>query len=323
MAWETGTANGHRDLMDKLETFLTTHPDLVAASQTWTVNWSGTVTSYNMDNHSDPSQGYDTDFKDLYLKGPGLAGTDEIYIQLRAYEVPALSINNWMVAATTDYTPDPPTVKFEDQPNISNYNNQYYCYLTLVDSLITYWFVANGRRFYVVAKVGGDFYVMHAGFILPYALPSEYPYPIHVGACAEMPGYVYSRTDLTNFWKSELQRNAFLRARDGAWLRASEGTEGAGKVTSWPWEMDTDTGGYLKLIGNADGSFPLLPGVLEGPDDGGNVYGQYQGLCYIPALSPSTDAVAEDTITIGADTYLVLQNVDKTGRAQFAALKLE
>lgn len=64
MAYETGTATDYLDLLDKLRVFLTSNASLVAAGQQWQ------VLRWQTDNNGE---------KELILKAPGLAGTDNIY----------------------------------------------------------------------------------------------------------------------------------------------------------------------------------------------------------------------------------------------------
>jgi hypothetical protein len=75
MAWTSGTAAGHDDLMDDLKTFLTTNAALVAAGQNWVAEKDETFTPRTIFNvaHS----GLTGNMRALYLNGPGLCGTRE------------------------------------------------------------------------------------------------------------------------------------------------------------------------------------------------------------------------------------------------------
>jgi len=50
-------------------------------------------------------------------------------------------------------------------------------FFNLWQNSIDYWFYANDRRVIVVAKCSTNYMSMYAGFFLPFALPSEYPFP--------------------------------------------------------------------------------------------------------------------------------------------------
>ncbi|MGH8037003.1 MAG: hypothetical protein ACREPD_04605, partial [Stenotrophomonas sp.] len=81
MAWKTGTAANHRDLLQQLRDFLTADAALVAAGQQWAV--VGGVASGALAAN---------DF--VSLKGRGLAGADEIFVSLQAYTVASSNYYN-------------------------------------------------------------------------------------------------------------------------------------------------------------------------------------------------------------------------------------
>jgi len=319
----TGSVTGHLALLTALKTFLTTDTDLVTAGEEWAVEKDETIASYSMSNPtvSIPSGGWGTQFRDVYFTGPGLAGTDAIHVNIRAYDVPAVGAYSWMIQGATDYDGGVP---WHQQPNNSWYSNNFR-YFPLGNSTIDYWFVANGRRFMVVAKISGDSFFLHGGLILPYALPSEYPYPLMVSACTNLANALPSDTSLSNFWVSNYDNPAMFRHRDSIWLYSSLFTSIAtsAQFGIWPWYPIVVMSSALQHIGPPDGSFSLLPATLISGYDGGNVYGEVDGVFYIPGLSPAVSPLFEDTVTIGGVDYLVVQNVDKAGRHDYAAIRLD
>ena len=168
MAWETGTASSQDDLMDKLLLFLTTDSTLVAASQEWTVLSDTT----------------DTD-RLVYLEGQGLSATDEIFVNINQYFWDATGAYNWDIRGTTGYDSG---FSRDLQPGTSD--SIYFCLSNL--SGMTYWFVANGRRFIVIVKIGTVYVSLYAGFLYPYATPSEYPYPLCIGASTTTESKIYT-----------------------------------------------------------------------------------------------------------------------------------
>jgi hypothetical protein len=319
----TGTVTGHLDLLTALKTFLTTNADLVSAGEEWTVEKDETISSYTMTspNVGSPTGGWGSTWRDLYLTGPGLAGSDAIHVNIRTYEAPTQGIYNWMIQGATDYDGGVP---WHRQPNNSWYSNNFR-YLPLSNSTIDYWFVANGRRFIVVAKISGDFYASYCGFILPYALPSEYPYPLMVSAVTNNINSLPSDTGMSNFWVSDYDNPAMFRHRDGLWLYSMLLTS-IGATASfgfWPWYPMRSMSTYYQHIGHVDGSFPLLPCTLISGYDGGNAFGEAEGVFFLPGLSPVVSPLSEDTIQIGGVDYLVAQNVDKTGAYDYAAIRLD
>jgi hypothetical protein len=323
-AWATGTVTGHLNLLDALKTFLTTDADLVAASEEWTALKDETIASYTMTTPTvnTPSGGFGATFRDLYLQGPGLAGTDEVHVNIRTYEAPTQGISNWMVQGATGYDGGVP---WHRQPNNSWYSNNF-LYLTLTNSTIEYWIVANGRRFILICKISGDFYLMHGGLILPYALPSEYPYPLLVSAVTNnINALPTSSVYISNFWSPTNYSPAMFRHRDGQWLycQAYSSLSTAAYFVTWPWGPIVQHNAAYQHIGHPDGTFALLPATLFSGFDGGNVYGEVDGVFYVPGLSPVVNPLSEDTVQIAAVDYLVVQNVDKTARHDYAAIRLD
>ena len=149
-------ADGYDDLLDKLKTFLTTNSSLVSDNEQWTV-------------HNDRVVGTT---REVYLSGPGLSNSESIHVNIQRM-APDLTTNahNWQVRGATSYDS---SQTYEAQPNISR--DQYFP-LSAAGVPIQYWFFANGRRFIIVAKVSTTYLSCYCGFYLPYALPSEFPYP--------------------------------------------------------------------------------------------------------------------------------------------------
>lgn len=298
MAVETGTATSYTDLLDKLVTFLTTDGDLVADGQEWEVLHTTSVGAED----------------DVLLRGPGLAGLDEIHIRLAAVSTPASDRYGIDLYGFDSYNAG---VSHALQPGISPV-----CGVALWNSSIPYWFVANGRRFIVIAKVSTVYSSMYAGFFLPFATPTEFPYPIFVGASHE-DGNTHRWSQATHvvggFWDPSYG-NAYLRHNDGTWIPFANYDDGTGGSRSnlndnaiWPYHMD------LRARENEDGSYTLLPTVLHSNYSSGNVYGELDGVFFTAGYGVGS----EDTIVLSGDTHLIVQSVYRTTRLSYAAIKLE
>lgn len=327
MAWTSGQVNpgvgeeGYDLLLTELRDFLTTNSELVAANQNWIVEKEETISTYSMSGVSyQPT--YTGDFRDIYLRGPGLAQQDNIFVNLRAYQSAPSSIYNWYISGATSFdTGD----AWEEQAG----NNiiSYPCTFTLVNSLIDYWFVANGRRFIVICKIEGDFYAAYNGLFLPYGLPSEYPYPHFISGTGQYPNVNQANSGNRNFFNIGAinRQQANVRLTSSRWAQVGNNDYGGGtppRATVWPWFMEAVGGAAYNLVGNLDGSFSLLPAVLVTGEDSESVLGDLHGVYYAPGTG-QVDLSAEDTITIGADTYLVIQNAALSDRTNYAAIKLE
>lgn len=293
MAVETGTATDYADLFTRLRTFLTTNAELVAAGQNWTELAHKTDGTY---------------LEESYLRGPGLSGTDEIYVQVGRQESLPGDWFNWVLAGGINYEP------------LNSWGNQAgkssNVVLTLWNSAIPYWFIANGRRFIVVAKVSTVYVAAYAGLILPYATSTEYPYPIYIGA--NSPSDVrWSNTSSStgNFWDCA-EGSAFMRHVDGTWYPVRN-TSTTGGLT-WPWTGFTRD--YIDFpITDMSGGHPLMPAIILNTQFGGLVAGEFDGVFHTTGYGTAS----ENIITADGTPYLVVQNVFRTGRQNYAAIKLE
>lgn len=321
MAWIHGTCAGHLELLDVLKNFLTTNAELVAAGQNWSVNKDQTIPSYN----TKISGTYGTSFRELYLQGPGLAGADAICVSIRAFDAPTYGAYNWLINGHVSYDP---VALFEDQPgtcvNGSGLMNNFF--VTLTSATIEYWMVANGRRFIVIAKINGNFYAFYAGLILPYALPTEFPYPLFVSGNHSSYYTLPSATTPTNWWAFSTNGMSGIRDPAGTWLALYPPPQSLSTsyIGIWPESQGTSPYGFPEgLVGNPDGLFPLLPQILYTAYGSKACYGELDGSFCVPGLSIVPPNISsEDTITIGSDTYLIVQNCDKTARSSYAAIKL-
>lgn len=243
--------------------------------------------------------------RELILKGEGLAGTDEIYVGMRAYHDAGADYYNLSVAGFTGYVPGN---TFTAQPGyfesgIPAHNNR-----------IDYWLVVNPRRIAFGLKVGTPVYEHgYMGLFLPYATPGQFPYPLAVGG-------MLNGTPATRF--SDSAHSMYLKGRvphfrmrflDGTWKQ----------IDCYPW-----TGGFTSnapnvIAGSANqardtgGSYLLLPAVLS--DSSPNVYGELDGLYHISGFNNAV----ENTLTISGKDYVVLQDVARTGFSDYYALRLD
>lgn len=303
MAYEIGTATDHADLLTKLRTFLTSNTDLVNAGEAWTEVAHNPVDAAN---------------EETYLRGPGLSGTDEIFVNIRRYEDVSEDWYNWEIRGATNYDSGS---SYFNQPGLSPQTH-----FTLIDTSIPYWFIANGRRFIVVAKVSTVYVAMHAGFLLPYATPSEYPYPLMVAGNTNLPRrWSEPTTGINNCFFNPGIEATFVRPVDGAWRSIENIEAGGGDNTSSrahiapyylfrenPTQVDAPIYGFGNL-------YPLSSLILYDVENAGVVYGEIDGVYHVSGFS----AASEDTIAISGTTHLITQSTFHTTQDQYAAFALE
>lgn len=314
MAYEIGTATDYKDLLNKLKVFVSTNAALVAAGQQWTVL-----------RHMTPADGA----HELIVRGPGLAGADQIYVGIQT-ESPSNGGRNWVLNGFTGY--DAPS-SFSGQPGGVPTSQPR---LLLLDSGMPYWFFASGRRIVVVARASTSYQIAYLGFILPYGPPAGLAYPMFVGGCA-CSASVWSDIDGRSNSPFYAPRHTSYGVRP---------TESSGYFFSAGWKnvIDMyysntnfiadrelfvlpfccmrDPAGYKSLLGlrpNLDGSYPLLAATLCSTVPSRNVFGEFEGLFGVPGIG----IAGEDTIEYNGVSYIVFPGGGLSGRNHFVAVRMD
>lgn len=252
------------------------------------------------------------------FRAPGLAGADEIYGGMRSYENVGLDYYNLAIIGATGFVSGN---SFQTQPGASPERH-----LMMWNQPITYWLVANGRRLVLVYKITTYYGSCYLGHFLPYGTPQQYPYPLAVGGMTYLSGQRYSTV---NAYQNKTPFdpggdggyvNAALSIYhiDGSWqgfcnyyTSGSPDSYRTGVNHVWPhgWEW---------VRNNVDGSYALFPLILNMNSPAINLLGEFDGVYWISGFANG----AENTVTIGADTYLVFQDGHRTGAGNYRALKL-
>lgn len=237
-----------------------------------------------------------TDDKKLMLKSNGLSGLEEIFIGFRTYQNPSADYYNVAVAGFIGYVPGN---SFETQPGytisgVCAHNNR-----------IDYWIIANAQRIAFGLKVGTPVYESaYVGKILPYARPSQYPYPLVVcGMLDGVPATRFSDGSHSMGFKGN-RANMKMRFVDGTWKTPQ----------CFPWNnariagrtsQNRDTGSY----------YSITPIILS---DASGIYGEFDGVYQISGFNNAV----ENTLNIGGKDYVVIQDVARTGFSDYIALEL-
>ena len=306
MAVEIGTADNYLDLLEKLRVFLTTNEELVSAGQQWE------VLSEKKENYA----------KQVFFKAPGLTGKENIFINIRAVYSTNKDVYNWQISGAVGY---------EDQFGLDEQPGNKSVYSFLWQHKIPYWFVANGQRVIVVAKVSTVYMTMYMGKILPYGTPNHFPYPVLISGCGESWWKRWSSTLMDTSCIFSPGKGSYFYYPDGTWKQVSNryGTETSYRVkTDQIMVSPTADGGFLRtsssdwdgkpISPNPDGSYVLLPLILFSTQLSQNVYGEIDGLYWISGLANAS----ENVITIGEKQYLVVQNIFRTTWDEYGAVEL-
>lgn len=325
MATETGTATGFIDLYTKLITFATT--------QLGGENW---VQVYGYERHAEvgdtptvdgsPTLGTQNVFDNkTILKGGGSGGADEIYVGLRTYYDPDVQVHTVSIQGLNSFDN---TKVYGDQAVWSPA-----CFSYVWDMTMAYWFVGSGRRIIAIARMGTIYQIIHFGFFLPYATPTEYPYPLLLGGCGNDENITFAATGSHNDffvngrWGSAVlysPTNTFYRTGNydtyGNFPYALSKSGSHESIYYLPYSAGQDLRHRLDYVRDTlDGSFILTP--IEMLAQGG--YGMYGILGLIDGLYQVSGFgnYSENTITVNGTDYIVFQRVYRTGVSSFVALR--
>lgn len=235
--------------------------------------------------------------RQLILKGKGYSGQEEIFVGVRTYQNPAADYYNLAVAGFTGFVG---SNDFDSQPGalvsgVPAHNNR-----------IDYWLTVNPQRVAFAMKVGTPVYESaYIGRFQPYARPSQYPYPI---ICAGMlPGALPVRfSEVTHSMPYKGARpNMRMRFNDGTWKQPE----------SYPW-CNEWLAGETSQLRDTNATYPLTRIELS---DANGIYGVLDGVLHISGFNNAT----ENTIDLNGETWIVIQDVSRTGFNDYYALRMD
>lgn len=244
MAFTTGTVTDYKDLLSDLKDFL--------EANDWTIEAFSLGATM-------------TDLASLVVTGPGIVGGQQPHISIATEANTGLNAYGWRVTGHPGYDSGLP---FGGQIN----NGPIHYYL-LWPNEMDYWFYVNDRRFIVVAKIGTYYMSMYAGFFLPYALPTEYPFPIFVGATAStLQVYNLNNSMIRSFCDPSQNAASYYRREGLTWggllnsynaTNAIDSYGSHGVPTIWPYRTNV-VDGDLNTSDQAWGFFRNLRPLANG-----------------------------------------------------------
>lgn len=268
---------------------------------------------------------------EMIWQAPGNGGLDAIIVGAKIFSDAGADYWNWRLGGFTAYNASLP---FNQQPGYPGGVSQALPspVLTLWDSTIPYWFVANGRRVIVVAKISTVYVSAYLGFLNPYMAPGSFSYPLVVGGNLAHSNpepwsgstnwrWSYSGVEMRNFAiprAATLSRDSdsslLLRRSSGAWRGFCAANNEQTYGQAWPFAYVDPT--LCDWRPSLDGGYPLLPIVLF--DATPNIFGELEGVFATSGFAQST----ENTVTVGGIPHLVVQNVFRNTKADFFAVRL-
>lgn len=295
MAYETGTATNYLDLLSKIRTF--------CLAQGWTVDrWSGGT--------------------ELIMHSP-----DGAYIGFQAYA--GTDYYNFLLNGFIGYDAG---LTFAAQPGAIG--NTELPRLHLWNSATPYWLMVDDRRLLLVAKVATVYESCYLGFIDVFGSPGQFPYPLFIGGTSTAyHGERWSASGVEHaaffdcaYHTENTRGSCLMRFPDGFWRTVANKQLGGAvdlKRVVWPWGTTSSTAYATASPANirdnaVDGSYVRIPATVLATAPTTNVWGELRGVFFISAFGNGP----ENTVTIGADTYLVVPNVNRSGNGDSMAVKL-
>lgn len=295
MAVSQGTATNFVDFYNKLRDFLTTNSTLVSLGQNWT-QIAGNTGTLTID---------DT----ITVRGPGLSGADQIRVRLKPvysvvdnrYNLELVGVPNWNPALDQE----------------SQFNMSAPVYIHLWNSSMPYTFVASGRRFVAVAQVTSVVQACYAGFILPYALPAEYPYPMAIGGSSNVSTFNYAQSSNDHCHFVNPSNSLRVYTPGNTWVsgfnrNASGVFQEPGCIVA-PYQSPVNSANFRSSWANLrecfGGKYPLHPLILITASPTVARLGVLDGCFHVPGIGNSQGTM----LTVNtANDHMVVQNVNRT-----------
>lgn len=244
---------------------------------------------------------YDTStaVHELIMVGEGYSGTEEIFVGFRSYEDTPNDCYNISVAGFTGYSSG---LTFITQPGYMESG------VPAHQSNIETWLTISPQRIAFALKVGTPVYESgYAGKFFPYDRPTLYPYPVIVaGMLSGIPNTRFSNTTHSIPYKGNVA-NMRMRFVDGQWLQP----------LTLPWSNTSVADAASARLVSTNGNYPLPPIQLYNTTNG--VFGELEGIHYISGFSNAV----ENTLVVGGKTYVVIQDVYRTGFIDYYAMRLD
>ncbi|EMC9264008.1 hypothetical protein VO418_001701 [Vibrio cholerae] len=278
MAWETGTAAGHKDLLAKLKTFALMHG--------WT-----------LERYLTPLDGE----HELWLSSTGLSGQESIKVGYQTTSSDSNDTFNLKLKVSVLFSSGS---SFDTMPNSSGTK-----YIYLWQNPITYYFLINQDRIVILAQVSTKTQLSYSGKLRTYCSLGHWPRQVVVFGTSNHDSGRWSSegADYSNFQSLNSRNNEYL------WV------DNTFKVSNRSFPRQT--------------TLPILTGELVTPpserwmlqmfcihDERGAI-GEFQGCFYIVGRNTSTGQ--KFSSPDGLREFVVVQNVHRTGFADYIALELK
>ena len=266
----------------------------------------------------------------VFLEGPGLAASDNIHIIINTYEDSGADYFNWKVTGHEGYVTDQDA---DNQVNVSPPS-----YVPLMDASMTYWFVVSGRRIIVIAKTSTNYHGCYLGLYLPFATPTQNPYPLFIGGSTGISTARWSNTSFvretvntgTSLFVDPMNGCAYVRHIDGSYSGVANTTISGGATNRSdyylsPYMLDNfnaNNRGAELIREDLSGDYLMLAITLIDSDVAATsegILGELDGIYHVSGFGNAAENIVDD----GTRDHLVVQNTFRTTIDAYAALRLE
>lgn len=247
---------------------------------------------------------------ELIFKAPGLSGTEEIFFGFKTYQNFASDYYNIDVRCFIGYEP---SSSFENQPGVTGGG------MNAHNVQITYYISANAQRMVLMLKVGTPIYShAYVGKILPYARPSQNPYPVCVATSYN--GKEARRfSDTNTYWPYHgpvISSQGYLRIRTPSGIyEAPTVFPFTNKIAIHGCLASTTGGAKLYCLVSNNSTYDLIPLILYTNNSSlneGNLWGEMDGVYFCSGFSN----LSENVVQCGGSSI-----VDITGMSQLQAVQ--
>lgn len=235
--------------------------------------------------------------RELIIKGKGYSGQEQIYLCFYTYQSETADYYNIAMGTAIGYVAGNPITT---QPNV------IFSGVPAHNRRIDYWLSLSPQRITGLLRVGTPVYEsFYCGKCLPYALPNQYPLPLVCGGM--LYGASATRFSDTNHSMPYKGNRANFRLffNSGAWLQPEV----------WPW-VNTNITSTSKYLRSCNQAYTLQRLILT---DSNNLYGELEGIAHISGF----DNAVENTLVIDGVTWVIGQDVSRTGVNDYYAMRLD
>lgn len=280
-----------------------------------------------------PGTSRDHCFGAYLWRAPGNDGVSAIYCGVHVFERADVDYFDWEICGFDGYSSANPG--FYEQPG-----SHRKAFLPLWNGSIPYWFIVDGRRAIIIAKVNAQYEMAIMGFGEPYFTPAQLPYPMVIGAPLALGDSLPLWNDALFRWSNAANSHRMPTHSDSA------GTASPVPATRYQLRLrnvDGSYAGYEATVNDSPASTPdstrnlILPYRCGLSNLDPNIDGTYDEWPVMlnnaapdtPVQLPGIVCVTgqgigpETLLRKGSIDWLVLPNITRTDRDDFLAVALD